>query len=109
MGVVDAAGFRGSRQSALELMGLNLKLFDSMFGSQSTVAPPLPTAVDFIASLPEAAPIFATTYSSLFPGIARLLDATEILAFLSSHYSLPIDMKPAIPRFIKNVVDRFGT
>jgi len=51
MGVVDGGGLRGSRQSALKLMVLNLKLFDSMFGSQSTVAPPLPTAIDFVASL----------------------------------------------------------
>ena len=49
------------RQSAFELMVRNLKLFDSMFGSQSTLAPPLPTAVDFVASLPEAASVFATT------------------------------------------------
>ena len=52
MGVVDGGGLRGSRQSAFKLMILHLKLFDSMFGSQSTVAPPLPTAVNFFASLP---------------------------------------------------------
>jgi hypothetical protein len=67
MGVVDGAGFRGSRQSALQLMVRNLKLFDALFGSQRTVAPPLPTAVDFVASLPEAAPVFATTNRPLFP------------------------------------------
>jgi hypothetical protein len=33
MGIVDGGGLRGSRQSALKLMILNLKLFDSMFGS----------------------------------------------------------------------------
>jgi hypothetical protein len=52
MGIVDGGGLRGLRQSACELMVLNLKLIDSMFGSQSTVAPPFPAAVDFVASLP---------------------------------------------------------
>jgi hypothetical protein len=33
-------------------MDLNLKLFDSMFGSESTIAPPLPTVVDLLASFP---------------------------------------------------------
>jgi hypothetical protein len=91
MGVVDGGGLRGSRQSAFKLMVLNLKLFDSMFGSQSTVAPPLPTAVDFVASLPEAAPVFATTNRPLFPCLPRLLDSTEIFTFLSRHHPYPTD------------------
>jgi hypothetical protein len=33
------------RQSAFELMGLNLKLAGPMFGGQSTLAPSLPTAI----------------------------------------------------------------
>jgi hypothetical protein len=33
MGVVDGGGLRDSRQSAVKLMVLNLKLFDAMFGS----------------------------------------------------------------------------
>jgi hypothetical protein len=98
MGVVDGGGLRGSRQSALKLMVLNLKLFDSMFGSQSTVAPPLPTAVDFIASLPEAAPVFATTNRPLFPCLPRLLDSTEIFTFLSRHHPYPIAERKAIHR-----------
>jgi hypothetical protein len=40
------------RQSAFELMVLNLKLAGPMFGGQSTLAPSLPTAIDFFASLP---------------------------------------------------------
>jgi hypothetical protein len=52
MRIVDVGGFRNSRQSTLELMDLNLKLFDSMFGNQSPVAPPLPAALDFVTSLP---------------------------------------------------------
>ena len=98
MGVVDGAGLRGSRQSALKLMVLNLKLFESMFGSQSTVAPPLPTAVDFVASLPEAAPVFATTNRPLFPRLPRLLDSTEIFTFLSRHHPYPIADRQAIHR-----------
>jgi hypothetical protein len=98
MGVVDGGGLRGSRQSALQLMVLNLKLFDAMFGSQSTVAPPLPTAVDFVASLPEAAPVFATTNRPLFPRLPRLLDSTEIFTFLSRHHPYPIDERKAIYR-----------
>jgi len=98
MGAVDGGGLRGSRQSALKLMVLNLKLFDSMFGSQSTVAPPLPTAVDFVASLPEAAPVFATTNRPLFPCLPRLLDSTEIFTFLSRHHPYPIDERQAIHR-----------
>ena len=91
MGIVDGGGLRGSRQSALKLMVLNLKLVDSMFGSQSTVAPPLPAAVDFVASLPEAATVFATTNRPLFPDFTRLPDSTEILTFLSRHHPDPID------------------
>ena len=88
----------GSRPSACKLMVLSLKLFDSMFGCQSTVAPPLPTAVDFVASLPEAAPVFATTNRPLFPCLPRRLDSTEILTFLSRHYPYPIDERKAIHR-----------
>ena len=89
----------GARVRALvKLMVLNLKLFDSMFGSQSTVAPPLPTAVDFVASLPEAAPVFATTNRPLFPCLPRLLDSTEIFAFLSRHHPYPIDESKTIHR-----------
>ena len=91
MGVVDGGGLRGSRQSACELMVLSLKLFDSMFGCQSTVAPPLPTAVDFVASFPEATPVFAPANRPLFPHRPRLLDSTEIFAFLSRHHPYPID------------------
>jgi len=98
MGVVDGGGLRGSRQSALKLMVLNLKLCESMFGSQSTVAPSSPTAVDFVASLPEAAPVFATTNRPLFPCLPRRLDSTEILTFLSRHHPYPIAERKAIPR-----------
>jgi hypothetical protein len=98
MGVVDGGGRRGSRQSALKLTVLNLKLFDALFGSQSTVAPSLPTAVDFVASLPEAAPVFATTNRPLFPRLPRLLDSTEIFTFLSRHHPYPIDEQQAIHR-----------
>ena len=52
MGVVDGAGRRDSRESAFELMVLNLKLVDPLFGIQCTVSPNFPTAVDFFASLP---------------------------------------------------------
>jgi len=93
MGVVDGGGLRGSRQSAFELMSLNLELSGPIFGSQSAVAPSFPTAGDFLTSLPYAATGVTTTYSPLFPDIARLLDSTEILAFLSSHQPRPIDMK----------------
>jgi hypothetical protein len=98
MSIVDGGGLRGLRQSACELMVLNLKLFDSMFGSQSTRAPPLPTAVDFVASLPEAAPVFATTNRPLFPRLPRRLDSPEIFTFLSRHHPYPIDESKAIHR-----------
>jgi hypothetical protein len=91
MGIVDGGGLRGLRQSACELMVLNLKLIDSMFGSQSTVAPPCPAAVDFVASLPEATTVFATPNRPLFPRLPRFLDSTEILTFLSRHHPDPID------------------
>jgi hypothetical protein len=52
MGVVDGGGLRGSPQSALELMSLNLEFSRPMFGRQGAVAPSFPTAVDFFASLP---------------------------------------------------------
>jgi hypothetical protein len=90
MGIVDTGGLRSLRQSAFELMVLNLELIDSMFGNQSTVAPPLPAAVDFVASLPEAATLFATPNRPLFPHLSRFLDATEILAFLSRHHPIPL-------------------
>jgi hypothetical protein len=83
MSLVDGGGLRGSRQSTFELMVLNRKLVDSLFGSQSTVAPPLPAAVDFVASLPEAAPV---------------LDSTEILTFLSRHHPYPMAERKAIHR-----------
>jgi hypothetical protein len=51
MGVVDAGGLRSLCESTFELMILNLKLLDSMFGSQRTVAPNFPTVVDFFASI----------------------------------------------------------
>jgi hypothetical protein len=51
MGIVNEAGLRGSRQGDVELMILYLKLLDSTFGSQRTVAPSFPTAVNFCASL----------------------------------------------------------
>ena len=35
-----------------EIVWVNLKRFDSMFGSRSPVAPPLPAALDFVTSLP---------------------------------------------------------
>jgi len=98
MGVVDGGGFRGSRQSALQLMVRNLKLFDALFGSQRTVAPPLPTAVDFVASLPEAAPVFATAHRPLFPHLPRRVDSTEILTFLSRHHPYPMAESKAIHR-----------
>jgi hypothetical protein len=52
MAIVDGTGRRDSRESAFELMVLNLKLAGPMFGGQSTLAPSLPTAIDFFASLP---------------------------------------------------------
>jgi hypothetical protein len=52
MGIVDGRGLRGSRQSALELMILHLKLLGPIFGMQSTLTPSFSTAVDFLASLP---------------------------------------------------------
>src|SRR2546423_254464 len=76
MGVVDGGGLRGSRQSACELLVLYRQLFDAMFGSQRAVAPPLPAAVDFVASLPEAATVFATTNRPLFPRLPRRVDST---------------------------------
>jgi len=51
MRIVNVGGFRGSRQSTVELMILYLKLLDSTFGSQRTVAPSFPTAVNFCASV----------------------------------------------------------
>lgn len=98
MGIVDSGGHRGSCQSALQLMVLHRKRFDSLFGRQCTVTPPLPTAVDFVASLPEAAPVFATTNRPLFPCLSRLLASTESLTFLSRHYPYPMDERKAIHR-----------
>ena len=48
--------------------------------------------------------VFATTHRPFFPDITRLLDSTEILAFLSIHYRCPIDMKKTIHRMSSNVV-----
>ncbi len=69
MGIVDGAEVTGLRDSAFELMILNLELGDLMLGRQSAVAPRFPTAVDFFASLPYAATVFATTHRPLFPDI----------------------------------------
>jgi len=96
MGMVDGRERRGSRQSAFELMVLHRKLPGPMFGLQSTRAPTGPTAVDFLGSLPYAATVFAPSYRPFFPDIARLLDATAILTFLSSHHPHPIDRKQTI-------------
>src|SRR5216683_528765 len=79
-GMVDGGRRRGSRQSAVKLTVLNRKLLDAIFGSQRTVAPPLPTAGDFVASLP------------------RRLHSTEIFTFLSRHHPYPIDERKAIHR-----------
>jgi hypothetical protein len=98
MGIVNGGGLRGARQSAVQLLVLHLELFDSLFGSQSTGAPPLPTAVDFVASLPEATSVFATTNRPLFPRLPRLLDSTEIFTFLSRHHPYPIAERKAIHR-----------
>ncbi len=83
---------------------LNLKLLGPIFGMQSTLTPRFSTAVDFLASLPYAATVFATTHRPFFPDIARLLDSTEILAFLSSHHPRPIDRKQTIQRVSRNRV-----
>ena len=96
MSVVDGGELRGSTQSAFELMVLNLKLSGPICGFQSPLAPTAPTAVDFLASLPYAATVFAPSDRSFFPDIARLLNATEILAFLSCHLPHPIDRTPII-------------
>ena len=98
MGMVDGVELMGLHGDAFELTILNLELGDSVFGSQSTVAPSFPTTVDFFVSLPYAAPRFATTHRPLFPHLPRLLDSTEILVFLSSHHPHPINMKKAIHR-----------
>src|SRR6267378_5133564 len=97
-GMVDGGACRGSRQSALQLTVLHRKLLDARFGSQRPVAPPLPTAVDFVASLPEAASVFATTNRPLFPRLPRLLDSTEIFTFLSRPHPYPIAERKAIHR-----------
>jgi len=104
MGVIDGVELTRLHGGALELMMLNLKLFDSMFGSQSAVAPTFPTPVDFFASLPEAATLFATTNRPLFPHLPRRLDSTEILAFLSRHHPHPIDRKKAIHRKLADML-----
>ena len=85
-----------------ELMILHLELGDSMFGSPSVVASSFPTAVDFLVSLSEAATLFAASNRPIFPNIPRLLDSTEILAFLSSHHPHPIAMKKANYRDLKD-------
>jgi hypothetical protein len=82
----------------VKLTVLNRKLLDAIFGSQRTVAPPLPTAGDFVASFPEAASVFATTNCPLFPYLPRRLHSTEIFTFLSRHHPYPIDERKAIHR-----------
>ena len=104
MGIVDAGERRNSRQSALELMVLNFKLSGPMFGLQSPLAPAVPTAVDFLASLPYTATVFAPSDRPFFPDIARLLDTTKILAFLSCHHPYPLDRQPIIQRVSRNRV-----
>jgi hypothetical protein len=75
-----------------------LQLFDALFGSQRTVAPPWPTAVDCVASLPEAAPVFATAHRPLFPPLPRRVDSTAILPFLSRPPPSPLAASQAIHR-----------
>ena len=98
MRIVDGVGVTNWHDGACELMILQTELGDSMFGSQSTVTPRFPTAVNFFASFPEAATIFTTTHRPLFPDIPRRPDSTEILAFLSSHHARPSDMTKTIDR-----------
>jgi hypothetical protein len=71
-------------------------------------APRFPTAVDFLTSLPYAATVVPTPSSPLFPEIARRLDSTAILAFLSRHPPRPVDRKPASHRGGRQVVGRIG-
>jgi hypothetical protein len=104
MGIVDGGEFRGSPQSAFELMVLDLKLSGPIFGLQSPLAPTGPTAVDFLVSLPYAATVFAPFYRPFFPDSARLLDSTEILMLLSSHHAHPIDRKQTLSRVSRNRV-----
>src|SRR5688572_1345932 len=80
MPIVDGARCLSGWDGIFELMSFNLKLFDAMFSGQGALAPSFPT-------------LSATTYRSLLPELARLLDATEILAFLSCHAARPIDIK----------------
>src|SRR5437763_16761626 len=98
MGIVDGGELRGSRQSAFELMVLNLKLPGPMFGLQSTLAPTGPTAVDFLVSVPYATQVFAPSYRPFFADIARLLDSTDIITLLSSHHQDSSDRKQTIAR-----------
>ena len=104
MSIVDGGERRGSRQSAFELMVLNLKLSGLICGLQSPRAPTAPTAVDFLVSLPYAATVFTPFYRPFFPDSARLLNATEILAFLSSHHPQPSARTPIIQRVSRNRV-----
>lgn len=97
-GIAEGGGLRDSRQSAAKLMGLHFQLCDALFGSHRTVAPPLPTAVDFVASLPEATPVFATTNRPRFPRLPRRLDSTAIVTFLSRHHPSPMAESKAIHR-----------
>jgi hypothetical protein len=94
----------GLHGGVLALMMLHLKLGDSLFGNQSAGAPSFPTAVDFLVSLSDAATLFAASNRPLFPNIPRLLDSTEILAFLSSHHPYPIAMKKANYRDLKDML-----
>jgi hypothetical protein len=89
---------------AFELMILNLELGDPMLGSQSAVAPSVPTAFDFFASILYATTLFATTHRPLFPAIPRLLDSTEIFAFLSCHDPYPRDSQKASHRVVRDFV-----
>jgi hypothetical protein len=102
--MVDGVELTGLHGGVFELMMLHLELGDSMFGSQSVVAPRVPTAVDFLVSLSSAATLFAASNRPLFPNIPRLLDSTAILAFLSSHHPYPIDRKKANYRDLKDML-----
>jgi hypothetical protein len=70
MGIVNGGKLRSSRQSAFELMVLNLKLSSPIFGLQGPLAPTAPTVVDFLVSLPYAATVFAPSDRPFFPDIA---------------------------------------
>ncbi len=102
--MVDGVGLTGWRGNAFALRMLTLERCAPMVGSQSAVAPRFPTVFDFLASLPDAATVCATTHRPLVPDIPRRLDSTEILAFLSMHPSRPIERKKTIHRVSRNFV-----